>query len=137
VIDHVILNVTDLEVSKHFYAQTVAPLGYAPSWEDDKFVAMGGDNDFGLYRRGPKGAVHVSFRSPDRETVDAFHEAGLAAAGVTTALPAFGRTTASTTPPRSSSIRTATTSRRSASSRRARRTRTPWLLRPLGAAVTA
>jgi catechol 2,3-dioxygenase-like lactoylglutathione lyase family enzyme len=81
VIDHVILNVTDLEVSKRFYAQTLAPLGYAPSWEDGEFVAMGGDNDFGLYRRDPKGAVHVSFRSPNRGTVDAFHEAGLAAGG--------------------------------------------------------
>jgi catechol 2,3-dioxygenase-like lactoylglutathione lyase family enzyme len=87
VIDHVILNVTDLEVSKHFYAQALAPLGYAPSWEDGEFVAMGGDNDFGLYRRDPKGAVHVSFRSPDRGTVDAFHEAGLAAGGTDNGAP--------------------------------------------------
>jgi hypothetical protein len=43
-IDHVILNVTDLEVSKRFFAEALAPLGYAPSWEDGEFVAMGGDN---------------------------------------------------------------------------------------------
>ena len=30
-IDHVILNVTDLEESKRFFAEALAPLGYAPS----------------------------------------------------------------------------------------------------------
>ena len=80
-IDHVILNVTDLEVSKRFFAEALAPLGYAPSWEDGEFVAMGGDNDFDLYRREPRGALHVSFRSLDRGRVDALHEAGLAAGG--------------------------------------------------------
>jgi catechol 2,3-dioxygenase-like lactoylglutathione lyase family enzyme len=80
-IDHVILNVTDLEASKRFFAQALEPLGYSPSWESDDFVAMGGDNDFGLARRGPQGAVHVGFASTDRSTVDAFHAAALAAGG--------------------------------------------------------
>ena len=80
-IDHVILNVSDLDASKRFFAQALAPLGYAPSWESDDFVAMGGDNDFGLARRDPPGVVHVGFASPDRRTVDAFHVAALAAGG--------------------------------------------------------
>lgn len=80
-IDHVILNVRDLETSKRFFAQALAPLGYGVAWESPEFAAMGGDNDFGLALREPHGAVHIGFASPDREKVHAFYEAALAAGG--------------------------------------------------------
>jgi catechol 2,3-dioxygenase-like lactoylglutathione lyase family enzyme len=87
VIDHVILNVSDLDASKTFCAQALAALGYGVSWESDDVAAMGGDNDFGLARRDPKGAVDVGFASQDRDAVDAFHAAALAAGGADNGAP--------------------------------------------------
>jgi catechol 2,3-dioxygenase-like lactoylglutathione lyase family enzyme len=82
VIDHVIINVSDLDVSKRFYGEALSSLGYAVSWASEDFAAMGGDNDFGLSRREPKGAAHIGFACKDREIVDAFHAAALAAGGI-------------------------------------------------------
>lgn len=86
-IDHVILNVTDLEASKTFYAAALAPLDYAVSWESSDFAAMGGDNDFGLAQREPRGGVHIGFATGERSTVDAFYEAALAAGGTDNGAP--------------------------------------------------
>ena len=87
-IDHVGLNVSDLAAAKAFYAETLEPLGYRvwAEWEDDHVVGFAADEsspDFWIYTRGdePSAPTHVSFRARDRETVDAFHAAGLAAGG--------------------------------------------------------
>jgi catechol 2,3-dioxygenase-like lactoylglutathione lyase family enzyme len=86
-IDHVGLNVSDLAAAKAFYAETLEPLGYRvwAEWEEESvgFAADESGPDFWIYRRGdePSAPTHVSFRARDRETVDAFHAAGLAAGG--------------------------------------------------------
>jgi catechol 2,3-dioxygenase-like lactoylglutathione lyase family enzyme len=86
-IDHVGLNVSDLAAAKAFYAETLEPLGYRvwAEWEEESvgFAADENGPDFWIYRRGeePSAPTHVSFRARDRETVDAFHAAGLAAGG--------------------------------------------------------
>jgi len=84
-IDHVGLNVSDLAAAKAFYAETLEPLGYRvwAEWEEESvgFATDESGPDFWIYTRGdePSAPTHVSFRARDRETVDAFHAAGLAA----------------------------------------------------------
>ncbi len=82
-IDHVILGVEDVDASRAFYEQALAPLGIGV------VMAMPGGAGFGregkpvfwIADREPSGPVHVAFTSPDRPTVDAFHAAALAAGG--------------------------------------------------------
>ena len=82
-IDHVSLDVRDLEASKRFYAAALAPLGYELLMEYGGNVAgfgRDGKPDFWIGDRGePQAGVHVAFASPDRATVDRFYEAALAA----------------------------------------------------------
>jgi catechol 2,3-dioxygenase-like lactoylglutathione lyase family enzyme len=88
VYDHVSLNVSDYEVSKRFYEQALAPLGYSvqmefADWRSAGFGAEGVASTFWIGERDPRGTgIHVAFKAPDRATVDAFHAAGLAAGGI-------------------------------------------------------
>jgi catechol 2,3-dioxygenase-like lactoylglutathione lyase family enzyme len=84
VLDHVILNVKDVKKSRDFYARALAPLGHAVIMEMETGAGfgIGGKPEFWVARRDPSGtAVHVAFRSSDRESVNAFHAAALAAGG--------------------------------------------------------
>ena len=84
-IDHVALNVSDLEASKAFYVQALEPLGFSIVMEHPEAVGMGpGDKPiFWLVRRDPvSNAVHVAFTAGDRATVRAFHAAALEADGI-------------------------------------------------------
>lgn len=83
-IDHIALNVSDLETSKAFYVQALEPLGIAILAEYPEAIGMGPDDKpiFWLVRRDPPNtAVHVAFTAGDRATVDAFHAAALEADG--------------------------------------------------------
>jgi catechol 2,3-dioxygenase-like lactoylglutathione lyase family enzyme len=85
VIDHLGFDVRDYEASKRFYQQALAPLGYELLMEFDGGVAgfgREGKPDFWIATRGePQTGIHVAFMSSDRETVDRFYEAALAAGG--------------------------------------------------------
>jgi catechol 2,3-dioxygenase-like lactoylglutathione lyase family enzyme len=76
--DHVHLRVSDLEASKRFYSGALAALGLdlreGEGWfsADELFVSDDGE---------PTSALHIAFQAPDRETVDRFHAAALAAGG--------------------------------------------------------
>jgi catechol 2,3-dioxygenase-like lactoylglutathione lyase family enzyme len=82
-LDHVAINVTDLERSKRFYTRALEPLGYSVLYEAGGFVGLGAGEapDVGLAAREPSGGGHVAFAGPDRSAVDAFYEAALAAGG--------------------------------------------------------
>ena len=83
-LDHVSIGVTDYRRSREFYEQALAPLGYGIIMEFGGSVCgMGaeGKPDFWFKQREPGAPVHIAFASPDRATVDAFHEAALAAGG--------------------------------------------------------
>ena len=90
-IDHTGLNCSSMKTSKPFYQKALAPLGYQVEKEftaevtgSSHVVGMGVDGkpDFWLAETAPqKPHVHVAFRARDRKTVDAFHEAALAAGG--------------------------------------------------------
>lgn len=83
-IDHVALNVQDLELSKAFYVRALRPLGISILREFPEAVGMGpGDTPvFWLVRRDPVNtAVHVAFTATNRGRVDTFHAAAIEADG--------------------------------------------------------
>jgi catechol 2,3-dioxygenase-like lactoylglutathione lyase family enzyme len=84
-IDHVQLVVRDLEASKRFYQAVFRvldiPLGGEADdyfWADELFVSS---TDSKAALGAPTGRVHLAFQAKDRATVEAFHEAALAAGG--------------------------------------------------------
>jgi len=82
-LDHVVITVSDLEASKRFYKDALAPLDYHPFAEFPSVAGFGPTGKPTLWIRAgsPTAPVHVALTSPDRATVDAFHEAALAAGG--------------------------------------------------------
>jgi catechol 2,3-dioxygenase-like lactoylglutathione lyase family enzyme len=83
-LDHVALGVADYARSKAFYEAALAPLGYEALTEIGGMVCgfgTPGKSFFWIGSREMSGPVHVAFTSPDRETVDAFHAAAIAAGG--------------------------------------------------------
>jgi catechol 2,3-dioxygenase-like lactoylglutathione lyase family enzyme len=78
-LDHVHLRVRDVEASKRFYAGALEPLGLwltggGDGWfsVDELFVSSDGE---------PTAGLHIAFQAKNRETVDLFHAAALAAGG--------------------------------------------------------
>jgi catechol 2,3-dioxygenase-like lactoylglutathione lyase family enzyme len=83
-VDHVTLTVRDLDASLRFYRAALAPWGSREIELDDGSVAFGpeGSEDLVVARGELSSApVHLAFAAPDRETVDAFYAAALAAGG--------------------------------------------------------
>jgi len=84
-LDHIGLDVSDYEASKGFYEKALAPLGMKLMMEPAPQVGgFGADYPFfwiGQRGRGSESGTHVAFTAKDREMVDAFHEAALAAGG--------------------------------------------------------
>lgn len=82
-IDHVVIGVSDLASAKRFYEQALVPLGLAVLREFPQAVGIGahGKPSFWIRETGGEEPAHVAFSAPDRATVDAFHEAALAAGG--------------------------------------------------------
>jgi catechol 2,3-dioxygenase-like lactoylglutathione lyase family enzyme len=81
-IEHVAVNVTDLEGAKQLYSEMLGLFGYRVVYEEPGVVAYFADSkglDFGIARRDPAGGAHVAFGCADRATVDRFYEAALAA----------------------------------------------------------
>ena len=83
-LDHLGLDVSDYERSRAFYEQALAPLGLTMIMEPVPKVGGFGREGFPFFwiaerKRGPSTAVHVAFTASDREMVDAFHAAALAA----------------------------------------------------------
>jgi catechol 2,3-dioxygenase-like lactoylglutathione lyase family enzyme len=90
-IDHIGIDVSDLERSKTFYQRALAPLGYALLMEVP--AALTGHSDVAGFGEAPKPdfwisrgtanrpPVHVAFRAANRKMVDAFYRAALAAGG--------------------------------------------------------
>jgi catechol 2,3-dioxygenase-like lactoylglutathione lyase family enzyme len=95
VLDHVSLRVTDYDRSKRFYEMALAPLGFVLAMENDSGAGFrkGFIPAFWIKRGeftqadvagspasgcgGP--AVHIAFSSDDRQSVDAFYDAAIAA----------------------------------------------------------
>lgn len=90
--DHVGLNVRDYAASRAFYERALEPLGYRVVMAFDEWRAGGFGTDekpeLWLSQREPHGTgTHLAFACADRESVDAFHEAALAAGGTDNGAP--------------------------------------------------
>jgi catechol 2,3-dioxygenase-like lactoylglutathione lyase family enzyme len=78
VFDHVGISVTDLGASEHFYRTVLSVLGTEPVNADSEIVEWA---DWDIVATDPEHPVtrglHVGFRAPSREAVDAFWQAGI------------------------------------------------------------
>ena len=90
-LDHLVLNVSDIAAARAFYHPVLAALGMRAIMEHPEGVGFGGDDGkpvFWLGRRDPVShGVHVAFACADHATVDAFHAAALAAGGTDNGAP--------------------------------------------------
>lgn len=82
-IDHISVQVTDLDKSVAFYTKALAALGYelAHRFPDAAGFGVAGAADFWIGKGSPSDKLHVAFRAKGRGDVRAFHAAGLAAGG--------------------------------------------------------
>lgn len=78
-LDHVHLRVSDVEASKRFYAAALAPLGLGLTGEGEDWFSA--DELFVSDDGTPTSGLHIAFQAADRNAVERFHEAALAAGG--------------------------------------------------------
>lgn len=117
-IDHVGIRVTDFARSKRFFTEALAPLGYRLLREHSiSGVGFGKVRpDLWIKQGTPGPRVHVALAADEREIVDAFYRAALAAGGRDDGPPGCAWNTTRIITARSSSIPTATVSKQFAAS---------------------
>jgi catechol 2,3-dioxygenase-like lactoylglutathione lyase family enzyme len=87
IIDHLKIGVSDLEKSRRFYAQALAPLGLeelGPPSDQRREISFGTkeEDDFAISEEyEPGGQIHIAFAADTTQQVDAFHAAAIAAGG--------------------------------------------------------
>lgn len=81
-VGHLTLRVGDLEASRRFYVAALAPWG-SREVEGDRGISFGppGSEDIAIAEGEPSAPIHLALSAPDRETVERFYEAALAAGG--------------------------------------------------------
>jgi catechol 2,3-dioxygenase-like lactoylglutathione lyase family enzyme len=82
-VDHLTLRVRDLDASRRFYRAALSPWGSREVELEGGEISFGprGSEDLAIAPGEPTGPIHLAFAAPDRETVDRFYEAALAAGG--------------------------------------------------------
>jgi catechol 2,3-dioxygenase-like lactoylglutathione lyase family enzyme len=87
-LDHIGLQVQDVEKSLDFYLRTFAAIGMHEAmrfpYGESIAVGLAGPDDFPDFWLSPPAGtetreLHVAFRAPDRAAVDAVHEAAVSA----------------------------------------------------------
>jgi catechol 2,3-dioxygenase-like lactoylglutathione lyase family enzyme len=88
-IDHIGIQVTDLETSVAFYTKALAPLGYVlvMRFEQGAGFGIAGKPDFWIGPGKPTDRLHVAFRAKGRSHVRAFYGAAMAAGGTDNGAP--------------------------------------------------
>lgn len=86
-IDHLVVPVRDLEVSRSFYRQALAPFGVEELELDGVGWGPPDRVDFFIRQGEPAAPLHLAFAAPDRATVDSFHAAALGAGGTDNGAP--------------------------------------------------
>ena len=82
--DHIGFGVTDLDASKQFFLEALEPIGVSVAMEGPYGVGLGQDGKPSLWfhEAADKPApIHLAFAAENREQVDAFYHAALAAGG--------------------------------------------------------
>ena len=78
-LDHLHLRVGDVEASKRFYAGALAPLGLGITSEGDGWFSA---DELFVSADGPAtSGLHIAFQAEDRDAVEHFYAAALAAGG--------------------------------------------------------
>ena len=90
-LDHIVINVSDLERSKTFYLAALAPLNYVLIREFEEAVSFGiaghvkskdPGGDFWIVKGVPQSPrIHFAFNAVSRSVVDKFYNCALAAGG--------------------------------------------------------
>jgi catechol 2,3-dioxygenase-like lactoylglutathione lyase family enzyme len=78
-LDHVHLRVRDLEASKRFYRGALEALGLGLTYEREG--AFSADELYVTDDGEPTSGLHLAFQAADRDAVQRFYDAALAAAG--------------------------------------------------------
>jgi len=80
-IDHIGINVSDMNKSKEFYKRALAPLKYELLKDFDFAVGFGENKkpDFWISQNSKISHTHVCFRARNRGKVDEFYSAAIAA----------------------------------------------------------
>ena len=82
-LDHVSLRVSDFARAKKFYLEALKPLNYAVVMEFPEAAGLGegGKPDFWITKNEKIVPTHVAFVAKDKDMVDAFYKAAIAAGG--------------------------------------------------------
>ena len=99
-LDHIVINISDLECSKTFYLATLAPLNYVLIKEFEEAVSFGTTarhgkskdpgGDFWIAKGVPQSPrIHFAFSAVSRSVVDKFYNCALAAGGEDNGPPGF------------------------------------------------
>lgn len=83
-LDHVSVKVADYSRSQAFYDRALAPLDVSRVMGDGQFFGGYGSQDkpyFWIGKGEQGGGAHIAFAVADRDTVDAFYKAAIAAGG--------------------------------------------------------
>lgn len=92
-IAHATLPVRDYERAKEFYKKALAPLGYTMNMDHPEWKAGGyndGENtDFWINANGNFEPSHVAFTAKNKEEVQGFYDAALAAGGKDNGAPGY------------------------------------------------
>ncbi len=88
-LDHIVINVSDLDGSRSFYEQALDPLGYGVVLDFPSTVGFGspGKPAFWLREGDATDPVHVAFSAADRGAVDAFYDAAIGAGATDNGAP--------------------------------------------------
>lgn len=90
IIDHIGFAVSDAQKSKQFYSQCLAPLGIEIVMEGYGWTGFGKNHkaEFWIGEDGKaQGPMHVAFVADDRDQVNKFYEAALAAGATDNGAP--------------------------------------------------
>ena len=82
--DHIGFGVTDLDASKQFFLEALEPIGVSVVMEGPYGIGLGQDNKPSLWFHetvDKPAPIHLAFTAEDRQQVDAFYRAALAAGG--------------------------------------------------------
>ena len=92
IFDHIVFTVTNLEKSKQFYANALAPLGIVFIKEEEGCAGFGanGKPSFWICNDGEvQKPMHIAFVAPDHKSVDGFYAAAVTAGGKDNGKPGF------------------------------------------------
>ena len=79
VIDHLVLRTGDLEAATRFYETVCPTVAHTVERYEGRTQIRGSGARFSIVEGQPTENLHLAFEAPNKETVNAFHEAGIQA----------------------------------------------------------